>query len=54
MSGSATAEPQDERGIDAERLSAVGRGEDSPLAANDTESGRALNRRVQIHRDAAG
>lgn len=38
----------EEHGVAADRLSAVGLGEARPLAANDTESGRALNRRVTI------
>lgn len=36
------------RGVPAERISAVGRGESSPIASNDTEEGRATNRRVEI------
>ncbi len=35
-------------GVSAARLSATGRGEDSPVASNLTEEGRALNRRVDI------
>jgi len=35
-------------GVPAERLLAVGRGLSSPLAPNDTELGRKLNRRVEI------
>lgn len=35
-------------GVDRSRLSAVGRGEADPLAANDTPSGRARNRRVEV------
>ncbi len=35
-------------GIDAGRLRAVGRGEDEPIASNDTRDGRAQNRRVEI------
>jgi outer membrane protein OmpA-like peptidoglycan-associated protein len=34
--------------VDPTRLQAVGRGETEPLAANDTEGGRQLNRRVEI------
>ncbi len=36
------------QGVDATRLQAVGRGETEPLATNDTEGGRQLNRRVEI------
>jgi outer membrane protein OmpA-like peptidoglycan-associated protein len=35
-------------GVDAGRLSAKGYGEDVPLATNDTEEGRAVNRRIEI------
>jgi outer membrane protein OmpA-like peptidoglycan-associated protein len=35
-------------GIDAARISAVGRGESNPVADNDTSAGRASNRRVEI------
>ncbi|MEN6350115.1 MAG: flagellar motor protein MotB [Syntrophomonas sp.] len=35
-------------GIPADRLSIVGYGETRPLVANDTEQGRAMNRRVDI------
>ncbi|MEZ5845413.1 MAG: OmpA family protein [Geminicoccaceae bacterium] len=37
------------KGVEAERLTAVGFGENRPLASNDTEEGRAQNRRVEIH-----
>ena len=37
------------RGIESSRLSAVGRGESDPMAREDTEAGRALNRRVEVH-----
>jgi outer membrane protein OmpA-like peptidoglycan-associated protein len=37
-----------ERGVDSERLRAVGRGETAPIADNDTPDGRATNRRVEI------
>lgn len=36
------------RGVSASRLSAVGHGESQPIASNDTEAGRALNRRVEL------
>jgi flagellar motor protein MotB len=29
-------------------LSAVGRGESEPLASNDTDAGRELNRRIEV------
>lgn len=35
-------------GIDPRRLSAVGLGENRPIASNDTPEGRAMNRRVQL------
>ncbi len=36
------------RGVSSSRLRAVGKGENSPVASNDTASGRSLNRRVVI------
>lgn len=36
------------QGIDAGRLSAIGAGENDPVASNDTPEGRANNRRVEI------
>ncbi len=36
------------RGIDAGRLTALGRGESEPIASNDTVDGRAANRRVEF------
>ncbi|MBT3504475.1 MAG: OmpA family protein, partial [Piscirickettsiaceae bacterium] len=35
-------------GIDASKLMAVGMGEGSPVASNDTSEGRAMNRRVDF------
>jgi outer membrane protein OmpA-like peptidoglycan-associated protein len=37
------------RGIPSARLSAAGIGEARPIATNDDESGRSLNRRVEVH-----
>ena len=36
------------RGIDGSRLIMVGRGEDYPIASNDTDYGRSKNRRVEF------
>jgi outer membrane protein OmpA-like peptidoglycan-associated protein len=38
-------------GIATERLSAAGIGEARPPASNEDESGRALNRRVEVRCD---
>jgi outer membrane protein OmpA-like peptidoglycan-associated protein len=38
------------RGIDESRVTAVGYGEDYPIADNATAEGRAANRRVEIKR----
>lgn len=35
-------------GIDEERLRVEGKGEDEPIASNETEEGRKLNRRVEL------
>lgn len=37
-----------EQGISNSRLGAYGKGENSPVASNDSISGRALNRRVEV------
>lgn len=37
-----------ERGVAAERLTAIGRGASVPVATNDSEDGRARNRRVEV------
>jgi outer membrane protein OmpA-like peptidoglycan-associated protein len=37
-----------ERGVDPARLDAEGRGFDDPVAGNDTDAGRAANRRVEV------
>lgn len=36
-----------EKGIDAQRITSVGRGETSPIATNMTKEGRAQNRRIE-------
>lgn len=37
------------KGIEATRLNAIGYGQERPLGSNDTDAGRQLNRRVEIH-----
>jgi outer membrane protein OmpA-like peptidoglycan-associated protein len=37
-----------EHGVDAGRLTVVGHGESRPVASNDTDDGRAQNRRVEL------
>ena len=48
--GRASAVKQDliDRGLNADRLEAEGRGESQPIDTNDTEEGRQNNRRVEI------
>ncbi len=38
-----------EKGVGADRLSAIGYGEDKPIATNNTRAGRKQNRRVEIN-----
>lgn len=38
----------DDKGVNAERMSAIGYGEFRPVASNDTKAGRQDNRRVEI------
>jgi outer membrane protein OmpA-like peptidoglycan-associated protein len=37
-----------QRGVKSDRITAVGKGESTPVASNDTAEGRANNRRVEI------
>jgi outer membrane protein OmpA-like peptidoglycan-associated protein len=37
------------RGVTAERIIAVGRGIERPIASNDSQQGRAKNRRVEVN-----
>jgi OOP family OmpA-OmpF porin len=37
-----------DRGVSGSRLTAVGYGESQPIASNETDEGRALNRRVEL------
>jgi outer membrane protein OmpA-like peptidoglycan-associated protein len=38
-----------QRGINPQRLSAQGMGQNNPIADNNTDAGRAANRRVEIY-----
>jgi len=42
------------RGVPAERIRIRGVGAATPVADNRTREGRSLNRRVELHRPAAG
>ena len=48
LRANAVREYLESKGIPAEQLRAEGRGEESPIASNDTPEGRANNRRVEI------
>lgn len=37
-----------DEGVAAQRVTAIGRGEDSPISSNDTDTGRQQNRRVEV------
>jgi outer membrane protein OmpA-like peptidoglycan-associated protein len=39
------------RGVQAAQITAIGLGENKPIAGNDTADGRSKNRRVQVHID---
>ena len=38
------------KGITADRITAVGYGEENPRVANDTEENRRMNRRIEFKR----
>jgi len=38
-----------QHGVDKKRLASQGFGEERPIDSNDTEEGRANNRRVELH-----
>ena len=48
MRGQAVAEWLKNRGVDENRMTAIGYGKRKPLVANDSEKNRALNRHVEI------
>ena len=39
----------EQQGVAADRLKAIGKGWDDPIASNSTAAGRAQNRRVEIY-----
>lgn len=41
-------------GVNASRLSYKGHGKEDPVATNDTDEGRAQNRRVELHKESGG
>jgi outer membrane protein OmpA-like peptidoglycan-associated protein len=48
MRADSVAQALIQRGISADRVEAVGRGPDMPVASNATAEGRQQNRRVEI------
>jgi outer membrane protein OmpA-like peptidoglycan-associated protein len=44
----AVADQLEDEGIDADRIESVGYGEQRPIADNDSDEGRAANRRIEI------
>jgi len=42
------------KGIENSRLQSQGYGESEPIATNDTDDGRAENRRVELHKVSGG
>ncbi len=38
----------EDKGIDGSRMTAIGYGEDQPIASNDTDEGKAQNRRIEF------
>lgn len=50
----AVMEAMIQQGVAAKRLSYKGHGEDEPVASNDTDEGRAQNRRVELHKERGG
>ena len=43
-----------EVGVDPDRLSTIGYGEERPIASNNTSSGRAQNRRIEFNVEGSG
>lgn len=50
----AVMEAMIEESVGAARLSFHGHGEEDPVATNDTDEGRAQNRRVELHKESGG
>ena len=49
LAAQATLDAQRILGVDAAIIDVSGKGKSEPVASNDTEEGRAKNRRVEIH-----